>query len=381
MAGLSQLLSPQVLTRVVSQVAGSSDWLATLFGLQPGGKNVINMGHGRTGSFNIYNHVRAIAQGRAPGTAAARRAPNIVGQVNFTYPRMHDSVSLLAEVLHNLGRIDNPVQRDSMGADMIRRQTDTLGELAGNWRKAMIIGMLRNSLYVVLDGDNWYFSLTDPGGAMRINFQTPAGNLSKLNMLGGGDILGASWATAGTDIPLNLGQINAAFQQLNGGHLGAVILGHAAWNEVVTNDFVRQSHGTSAPPFVTLSRSDLDPVLANTMKNVYEARLIYYPDIRWFITDEVLDFAAPGAAASYQKIVADGYALFVGFEPGDDVLGMYEGSEPIAEYDGGPETQKTGLNSWSVKRANPTSTDLFVLDNALAVNHIPTSIAYGNIIY
>lgn len=384
-AGLTQLLNPQVLTRVISETAASSDWLANLFGLQPGGANEVNEGHGRNGAFNIYNNVRAIAQGRAPGTAAGKRAPNIVGQVNFTYPRMHDSVALNAEQLHNLGLITNPALRDSMGADMVRRQTKTLGQLAANWRKAQIIGMLRDSLYVVLAGDNQYFALSDPADAstpaIQINFQMPAGNKTKLNMLGGGDIIGATWSTTSTDIPAHLGGINAAFQQLNGGHLGAVLTNWGVWNNVVKNDYVRQFHGTSNPPFTSLQRSDLDPKIANTMKNVFRAVLNIMPDVTWYITDEVLDFAAPGASASLQKIIPANYALFIGFEPGDDVLAMYQGSEPISERDGEPMQLKTGLSSWSVDRSNPTATELYVLDNALAVNHIKDSIAYGQVVF
>ncbi len=60
------LLQPQVLTRVVSQKAAASDWLLNLFGLQPGGSNEVNLGHGRVGAFNIYNNVRTVGKGRAP---------------------------------------------------------------------------------------------------------------------------------------------------------------------------------------------------------------------------------------------------------------------------------------------------------------------------
>lgn len=381
MAGLQQLLSPQVLTKVISQVAATSDWLAMLFGCQPGGKNIVNHGHGRAGAFHIYNHVRKVAAGRAPGTAAGRRAPNPMGRVDFTYPRMHDSVGLLAEILHNLGRIDDPAVRDAAGADMIRRQTTTLGELAANWRKAMLIGSLRDELYINFDGDNTYFDFSGGGSpAVQQHARMPAGNKSQLNMLGAGNIIDASWATASTDIPKHLGAINAAFQQLNGGHLAAVLTNHQVWHEVITNDVVAAVHGSANKPFVELERDALDPVLASTMKNVYRARLSVYPDIIWYITDEGIEIGAPGSE-TFTKIVPANKALFIGHEPDDGTVACYEGSEPIAEYDGGPESVKVGLASWSVKRANPTSTDLFVLDNALCVSHIPDSRAYGTVIF
>lgn len=384
MAALQQLLAPQVLTNTISQVAASSDWLTNLFGVQPGGKNVLNFGHGRNGAYHIYNHVRKVARGRAPGTAAARGATNPMARVDFTYPRMHDSRSLPAEQLHNLGRIEDPATRDVAGAAMISRQTDTLGEMAANWRKAQLVGQLRDSLYIGLSGDDEYLSWTDPAsstvGSVRINGRMPAGNKSQLNMLGTGNIIDASWAVAGTNIPGHIGQINAAFQQLCGGHLAACICGTTIWNHVINNTKVAATHGSANAPFRILERAELDPVIGSTMKNVYRAVLNVYPDIVWYITDEGLDIGAPGSE-SYSKIVEDTKCLFVGFEPGDKILSAYEGSEPIAEYDNGPETVKVGLSSWSVKRSNPTSTDLFVLDNALVVNHVPNSVAYGTVVF
>lgn len=380
MPALQTLLAPQVLTEVVSQVAASSDWLANLFGVAPGGRNVLNYGHGREGAYHVYNHVRKVAKGRAPGMSAGTRGAQGIGRVSFTYPRMFDSVSLLAETLHNLGRIDNPAVRDTAGANMISLQTKTLGELAANWRKAQIMGALRDSLYVGVSGDDEYFSLSSSNTLARINFQMPSGNKSQLNMLGDGNIIDASWAVNNTNIPLHLGKINAAFQRLCGGHLAACVCDATTWNRVITNDVVAETHGTANQPFRVLERDELDPVLGNTMKNVYRARLNVYPDIIWYITDEGLEIGKPGSE-TFEKIVEPNKVAFIGFEPGDPTLACYEGSEPVAEYDGAAETLKVGLSSWAVKRANPTQTELFVLDNALIVNHIPNSIAYGTVIF
>jgi hypothetical protein len=378
MPALQTLLNPQVLTRTVSQVAASSDWLAALFGVQPGGKNIINQGHGREGAFHVYNNTRKVARGRTPGSAAARRAAQPMGKVMFSYPRMHDSVSLVAEQLHNLSKIDDPAVRDVAGKDMVSRQTTTLGQLAANWRKVQLMGMLRDSLYVARNGDDEYFSLTDPGiTGERVNFRMPSGNQGQLNMLGAGNIITGSFASDSTDIPLIFGNINAAFQQLCGGFLGAVITNWQQWNNIIGNAFVQALHGTSSAPFVSVDWMGEETV-AKTMKNVYMARLNFMPQTTFYITDEGLEIGLPGSE-TYQKIIPANNAAFIGFTPGDDVVGMYEGSEPIAEYDGGPMNVKTGLSSWSVARSNPTATELYVLDNAMVANHVPAAMAFGTV--
>lgn len=381
MPALQSILPANVVTRVVSRVAASSDWLANLFGVQPGGPNVINEGHGRFGAYTIFNNTRSVAQGRAPATAHATSSPQGVGRVEFTYPRMHDSISLSAEVLHNLGRVDNPAVREGAMTDMISRQERFLGQKAANWRKALLVGTLRDSLYLHRSGDDEAVLWSSVTGARQVHGRMPAGNKAQLNMLGAGNIIDASWAAAATDIPGHLGLINAAFQQLCGGHLAAVICGTKVWNAVMQNDAVAATHGIANAPFTALTRDSLDPEIAKTMKNVYRAVLNVYPDITWYITDEGLDIGLPGAE-TFSKIIEDNKALFVGFEPGSsDVFGCYEGSEPIAEYDGAAESVKVGLSAWMYKQSNPTRTNLVVLDNALPSNHVPASLAYGTCIF
>lgn len=377
MPALQSLLSPQVLTKVISQKAKTSDWLINLMGLGPGGKNEVYEGHGRQGAFNIFDHTRKVALGRAPGTAAGRSAANPMGQTLFTYPRMHDSLSLPAEIMHNLSKITDPAVRDKAGADMIARQTDFIAEKSANWRKAMLIGMLRDSLYYTIDGDDVKFSYS---AGNRINFQMPSGNQDQLNMLAEGNIVSASWATTSTDIPDQLGKINRAFQILCGGRLAAAIITHQIFNTIRRNDVVQEEHGTSMPPYLRYEVLDVELSPGKTMKNVLVVELRSFPGCTFYVTDEVIDLGYD-SSESLQPIVPANKGIFLGFDPGDPVVQCYQGSEPIAEYDGAPEEVKIGVAAWSVKRSNPTATELFVLDNALVVNHIPKAIAVGTLVF
>src|SRR5574343_553391 len=160
MASYLDILRPQVLTQVVKQVVSSADTILNFMGMQPGGANERHFGHGREGVFHVFDDSRKSAKGRAPGTPAARSAKQALKQVPFVYPRMHDSCSLLAEFVHNLGRIDDPAQRDSAGKDMIMRQTKVMNQRAANWRTAMVVGMLRDQMYFHQSGDDWYPNYT-----------------------------------------------------------------------------------------------------------------------------------------------------------------------------------------------------------------------------
>ena len=117
------------------------------------------------------------------------------------------------------------------------------------------------------------------------------------------------------------------------------------------------------------------------MLNILVFELRSFPGCTFYITDEVIDLGYD-ATESLQPIVPDNTAIFFGFDPGaNNIVQCYQGSEPIAEYDGAAETEKIGFAAWSVKRSNPTATELYTLDNALIVNHIPNALAIGTVIY
>lgn len=379
MASIQQILQPQVLTKVISRQMAAEKWILQFMGMQPGGANEEFFGHGRTGSYNIFNNTRQIGRGRAPGTAAARVKRQGVGTVPIVYPRMHESVGLLAEELHNLGQLADPRMRDVAGVDMIQRQTRFLAQKAANWRAAMVIGMLRDSLYVTESGDDWYFNFTSSGALFQINSNMPTGNKTQLDMLGAGNIISTSWDNPTADIPSHIANIDAAFQQLYGGRLSVIITTGQIWQYVIKNDHVASQAGIANTPFrrferVVGEREDGSPL------NVSVGELACRPGCLWYITDEGLDLGAPGSE-TFTKYVGSSNAIFMPDPQTPGIFGMQLGSEPIAEYDGGPKTVRVGSSSWAKESSNPTVTELFTLDNALAINHIPSSVAYGTVVF
>jgi hypothetical protein len=384
----SPILAPQVLTNVISQQAAVSEWILNLFGVNHGGdgadplfdpqldvakgQNVLNFGHGRNGSFHVFNNSRGVAKGRAPGAPASKSSLQGMSMVPFTYPRLSDSIDLLAEFFHNLGQIDNPAQRDSQGRRMIELQTKVKAQECANWRKAALIGALRSSLSANRDGEdyNWSFS-----SGFSVSNQLPSGNRNRLNMLGAGNIISASWALANTNIDAQLNEINRAYQRLCGGALRAMICGSQVWSRMVANDFIKGVAGIANPPFTYLDHQVM-PKLATTMKNVKVAKIISQPQLTIYVTDETVQLAD-----GIQQLVPDNFAIFLGCEPSDGTIAMYEGSEPVAEYDGGPEALRFGFHSWMVKKSNPTRTEVYFLDNAMPVIHVPNAVAFGEVVF
>jgi hypothetical protein len=374
------IFAPQVLTNVISQRVEATSTLLRTFGLNPGGANELNFGHGRIGAYHIFNNTLKTAAGKLPGTAAGRMQMQIASRVPFEYPRMHSSIPLLAEQINNIGRIDDPVTRDKAGAKMIQLQTNYLAQLSANWRMAQFIGMMRDQLYYKIVGDAWYWTYTSGGSTGQLPTGIPAGNKLQLNMTGAGNIIGTSWATtASADIPTNLFDIHAAFQRLCGSGLAKVVTTSKIWSLVLKNDAVQEAHGTANQPYEIISKDSGNGPDGKPLQS-FTAKLSFIPWVEWIITDEGLEIGEPGSEV-WTPHVAANTAHFIGSDVTGNDIACYIGGEPIAEYDGGPKSEKFGFNAWSREISNPTSTELFTLDNALVLSQIPSNMAVGTVVF
>tara|TARA_R110000803_G_scaffold210718_2_gene283386 strand:- start:13606 stop:14745 length:1140 start_codon:yes stop_codon:yes gene_type:complete len=377
-SSLTSILRTKNVTKVVSRVAANSNAMLNFFGMQPGGPNTIPTG-GREFSYQVFDAVRSPGILRAPGAPAARQARRPIGSVHGVFPRMHEQIDMLSEFTHNLAMVgQSDGARDEAGKAYLARQIIPTAQRAANFRTMLLVGMLRDALYVHESGDDWYGDWTTATDLVRINFQRPAGNLSKLDMLGGGDILGASWATAATDIPANLRAINSAFQELVGTGLDHVWCSSVIWGHVINNDVVQAVGGSASPPFQLYDRvAGIGPDGMPIRDQV--GTITACPGVTFHITDAGLTLGAPGSE-SFAKLCDDTHAIFCP-SPTPEIYEMREGSEPIAEYDGGPESVRMGLSSWARSRSNPTGTEVFTLDNALACDYVPKATAYGLCVY
>ncbi len=379
MASIHDILRPITLTKVVSRIAEVSNELLNEFGVQPGGPNEQSYGHGREGSYHVFNNVRGAGLLTAPGMPAARAPLNPLGRVPFVYPRMHEQIYLLAEFINHISKIGDPGMRDQAGADFIRLQMKPIGQRLANHRLVMLAGLLRGGLYVQEVGNNWYFSFTSSGAKFQVDsFNTAAGNKSQLDMLGAGSIISTSWDNPGADIPNQLGSIDAAFQKLVGSRLETIVCPWNVWNNVTNNDFVAAKAGIASSPWEIFARNEGTNSNGKPF-NSFKARIKAFPMVDWLVTNEGVDIGVPGAG-TFTQMIPDTGAVFCSGAFRDS-LTMYLGSEPIREYDNGPESIKVGSATWSKGSSNPTGYEVFSLDNALPINHTPDSYAFGTVIF
>jgi hypothetical protein len=382
-ASIHEILRPITFTKTISRVSAASSTILNFMGMQVGGPNERHYGHGREGSYHIFNNTRSTSVETAPGMPAARRERLPVGKVPFVYPRMHEQFSLLYEEIHNFAKIDDPRARDIAGESYIARQSIAPGQRHANWRAAMVVGMLRDSLYLHEQGNYWYPTYSSSGNVARRNFQLPAGNQGQLNMtdvagnsIYGGNIIDVPWTSPGANIPLHCAKIDAALFRRHGVHLKYVMLRSELWDAVTNNDYVAAGHGVANPPFKTFERQIGENPDGSPMQ-AWMGTLNKVPGVTFIINNDGRDLGAPGSE-TWQYDIEDGHALFLP-EPTSDLFEGLTGSEPIVEYDNGPVSVKVGYSAWTVRAANPSSYQAFQLDNFLPAPYVPGSWCYANL--
>lgn len=393
MAGYAanQILAPLAIKRTLSRINLPGTSLSQLFGWNVGngpipgamfsegnegeGGNVMPRGNHedwdlRVGQYDIFDYTRKMATGSVPGSPMTRQEPQKVGSVQFTIPRSAERITLNDEKIHNQRAIGaSPNVVDTRGQRYIAAQERYLAARFANMVEFQTAAMLRGSYTFTQAGDRLLHGFS--GGEITIDYQRPAGNLSKLNMLGGGDILAATWSNSGTDIPAHLFAINAAMVQLTGMGLRHVVCSSVVWNHVVNNTKVHTQGGSSQIVFDELNK---------TSSGEFTARLRSIPWVEWHIIDYVLDIETTAGNFTTTKLIPDTHAVFLP-EIDSSWATYMRGGETVTEGPNGAREFRTGFYPYSYPEFDPSGYNLCAVHNGFPVNPIPKAIAYGLCVY
>jgi hypothetical protein len=361
---ISQLLAPQTVRKAISQLELPGTSLSNLFGWGLGGTNSTRQS-GRNFAYDVFNHTRKIASGRVPGQASGRPKAQKLGHVKATFPRAAESIELLDENLLNQRAIGGrDTSLDQMGEVFLSRQEAYLAQRFANLIEFQTAAMIRGSYSYDGDGDDLRHGFS--GGQTTIDFKIPSGNLAQLDMLGGGNILDADWATDTTDIPGHLHQINAAMIQLTGLGIAHVVVTSTGWQYLLTNTKVQDQGGADNTPFESVTRA---------AAGEFTAKLRCVP----WLTFHVLDYGLEiwnGTTETFTKLIEDNHAAFLP-EPSPSWVQYLEGSEIVTEGPGGAKHERFGFHAWSYPVHDPSGWMLSAVLNDIPALYTPQAIAYG----
>lgn len=393
---LHSLLTPQVILRAVSRIRNFQGRLGRWVGFQPDrynpdtvsleGPNVI-YGDTRFASFRLDDVTRVVAKARAPGTGPASVPPNPVGEVRVSCARFHEKVRLLGEFLGNLSPIIGPnSQIDTAGQNYIARQQKHLAEKYNNTIELLTTGMFQDNLYFQLSGDNFLPVIgapTAPNLGFQIPFQIPSGSKNQLNMLGSGNIIQISWANVGAPILKNCLSIQAAMTQLSGHQPEHFWLNSLMWYNILLNQEVRNTAGSSNTPFAQYDRVG-EMAKDGMPQPEFKAMLRGLPWATWHVADDVIvtggdidpswTQGSSDSSTTTIKVIPDNM-VFISPEPSPTWTQMYLGAEYIIENAGQPMQKKQGYTFWREWSTQPSCLELISLLNCIPLLYVPKAVA------
>lgn len=381
-SAILSILTPSVVTKIVSTIRAPGSILSRNFGWNVGGANVTSI-QGKTYTYDIYDYVRDVARGRIPGSASGAIAMNPVGNVSVTLAKSAEKVVLDYNTLLQIRALgENAGIRDVAGKRYIEKQAKTLRQRQDNFREFITAGALTYGgsygFYIVGDDLVPTFSTS---ANITVDHKIPSTNkligaafAPGLLLDGSTNIIDSSWAISSTDIPNQLLGIDTGLQGLVGQGLKSIIVNNGVWSNVIANDKVRALAGTSNSPFAEYSKMDTrNP--DGTDSGVYKAVLKGLPQFEWLIVNSKIKLATTsGTTIADVRVVQDGYATFM-IENDNSWIQMVEGSEIVKDNDLSPPVEREGFYSWILERADPARFELHALQSVGMEINIPKGLA------
>lgn len=375
MAGraVQELFAPEVILREVSRIQLPGTVLSDLFGWGLSARDPDNMTGNmidyplREGSYDVFNRARVLATGSVPGTPNTNIKPQKSGRVRFTIPRAAEQIPLTDEDLVNRRQIGQAVTVvDSMGENYIMRQKRYMAERVANMIEFQTASLMRGTYTFDQYGDELRQGFS--GGEESIDFQIPAGNKNQLDMLGAGAIIGASWATASTDIPGDCYQVNDAMNALTGLGIEHAITNSVTFQYLLNNDKIKAQAGTSNTPYQSYERSG---------PGRFACVLRAIPWLQWHVIDYSLDIWN-GTTEATTKLVADDQVTFIP-QPNAAWCQYLNGGEVITEGPNGAKAFRSGFYAYGYASWNPSGWNLCNLHNGIPALYVPAAIANADV--
>ncbi len=321
----------------------------------------------RSGSYDIFDNTRRVATARVPGQTSSMLAPQKVGTVNFTIPRSAETIPLTHESIHNFRPIGGPTSDiDRGGLRYITAQETIMAQRAANLVEFQTAAMIRGSYTFTQNGDD--LEHTFSGGEVTIDYQQPAGNRDRLDMLGAGNIITADWDVAGTDIPAQLANINAAMVQLTGKGLKHIIVTGLTWEFVKNNTAIATQGGSANVVFDTQTRQ---------RPGEFTAVLRALPQYTWHIIEYGVELWN-GTTHAFTKLIEEKKAAFLP-EPDDQWTEYIRGAEWVTEGFGGRVSFQHGFYPFAYPTHDPSGWNLSNVMNGFPALKVPNVPAYGTI--
>ena len=383
---IQDVLMASFVRGLISRVYTPAQFLSRHLGFGIDGRNVEQV-PGTVYSYDIFDNPRTVQNGRLQSAPAGTVAPNPVGKNTVALPSFREKLPLDYTQLIQIRTLGQQASdRDKMGVQYIEKQVGFLRRRSDNLREFLAGSVFQGGKYgFFFNGDDLVPTYDTTNAQLTVDMKIDTGNVltggsfaAGLQMGTGSNIVTATWATAATDIPLQLDGISSAFQDLVGAPMARVYCGTDVWTNVINNDKVRQIAGTANIPAQFDQEPDKGPdgVPTGFIKCVLKAR----PWITWYVWDGSLSLAVTSATnLTNVKLLPRNYCTFMVDPEGSNWLKMVEGSDYIADNDWTDPVERFGFYAWAQSKADPARVWYHTFQAAGIELNMPKALAYARV--
>ena len=231
---LQQILGGRNLTGVIQGIRpGLPDDILPPALVKPGVTRSIK---GDTGTYRKVEGTRKTARIAMYGSKSQQR--NLSGVTEKSFKCLHsiENIQIKPDVLVNLESNDGSEQR--LGEEEVAREVSEFRQLFDNTRVASVFSAFAlGKVHFDSDGN---LLPTSSSAAISVDYEIPSGNLGQLDVFGGGAIISASWATAGTKIAKHVQLLHKAARKKTGYKLEHALYGENIFDYFLSNTQLKE---------------------------------------------------------------------------------------------------------------------------------------------
>ncbi len=262
---------------------------------------------GEKGSFTQVTSTRKVAKSINYGAPSVLRNLSGISEVAVNLIHSYEHFNHNPNLMPLLLSLDGGQQL--LGSEIVGRKAAEFTQLFMNLRVAAWFSALsKGIIYFDADGN---MLVNETNAANQIDFKIPSGNRNQLNVAGNGTIITATWATAGTDISIQINALNKQSAAFTGympkvAYYGANVPGYLARNTTM-KEFLK-FHPTSNAAV----RNGQVPDGFMEMTWINAAHAFYQDDsgnTKFFWGDDTVVFTPDPADSGWWGLIEGSYSI------------------------------------------------------------------------
>jgi hypothetical protein len=344
---------------------------------------------GRSGSYDITNPIRNLAQPRGPNLPHPLEVqPRVLASIPVATLRFYEKRTLRVEDFMDLrapGGQNGVVEQ--WGRAHVIRESEQLVTRNRNAREFMAVRMMMGGFSVRSSGDVDYLGELGASNSLDIASRMPAAHLHADGPIGSDGstrIFATKWTDANCDIIGQFAELDMYSARVHGAQITEIWINGSVYSDLLNITQLKNVNGIANRVFDRYTGRELtgDMGMPDTGFDVTFQALpgrVFHVYNQGFVGADVLGtYDEQTSTSNFTRFIANGKAIMTP-KPGP-WCGVLHGTEPIckSKFNGNVELV-SGFNMWADRITHPPGEEIITIDNVLPVLLQPSAVYYTTV--